>query len=71
MMLGDRYQVFAHVDGCTLSIGFFDTWKQAKAARGNAFHRDDVKAAWVMRDNPSLGLRQDQYGFTLRKPQHE
>lgn len=72
-MIGDQYQVFYHLDGKTYCQGMpLDTWKEAKALRGNVFDQNPrVRAAWVMRSNPSLELRQDRYGHTLRRTKHE
>lgn len=65
-MLGDRYQVFVSIDGQTVPCGIFDDWKSAKTMRGNEFTFRKAQAAWVMRSNPSLELRQEKIGYTLR-----
>lgn len=72
-MTGDKYRVFYHLDGETVPLGEpVDTWKQAKAMRGNIFDQNKrVRAAWIMRSNPSIGLRQDHYGATLRRTKHD
>lgn len=72
MTPGDKFTVFYHLDGCTLQCGEpVDTWQQAKANRGNAFSKRRVRAAWIMRENPSLGARPERYGFTLRRSKYE
>jgi len=68
-MLGDKYRIFYHKDGHTISYGDpVDTWKQAKALRGRAFDGiKTAKAVWIMRYNPSLDLKCEKFGFTLSR----
>jgi hypothetical protein len=64
---GDKYRVFHSEGGGTIPDGVADTWRAAKELRNEVFSREEVRAAWVMRDNPSLGLRPELYGNTLRR----
>jgi hypothetical protein len=67
-MVGDKYHVFTSVNNFTYPDGVFDSWREAKEARNAAFFASEsVKSAWIMRSNPSLNLRQDKYGHTMRK----
>lgn len=72
-MTGDKYQVFYHLDGGTFPHGDpVDSWQAAKALRGNIFDQNHrVRASWIMRSNPSLGLRTDRYGHTLQRTKYE
>jgi hypothetical protein len=50
----------------------YDTWPAAREARNALFSsRTDVRACWMMRVNPSMGLQPDKYGATLRRTKHE
>ena len=70
-MLGDKYQVFTSTGNYTHPEGTFDTWREAKEVRNDRFfHDEQVQSAWIMRCNPSMNLRQDKYGYTLRKEKH-
>lgn len=71
-MIGDKYHVFYSLGGGTITAGVFDTWKEAQTERNERFHDNRaVRAAWIMRDNPSLGLRSELRGATLRRTKHE
>lgn len=69
-MIGDKFQVFYCIAGRTVPhpLGPWDTWQDAKAFRNSSyFDFPEVQSAWVMRSNPSLGLMQEKYGFTLKR----
>jgi hypothetical protein len=73
-MTGDKFQVFYHIAGNTIPhpLGPWDTWRDAKAMRNSSFFDfPEVRAAWIMRTNPSLDLRPEKYGETLRRNKHE
>jgi hypothetical protein len=71
-VIGDKYHVFSSSGGGTIPHGVFDTWAEAKAARNEIFYsQTNTRAAWIMRRNPSLDLRPELYGFTLRRTKHE
>lgn len=72
-MIGDKYQVFYHLDGETVPHGSpVDSWRVAKETRANVFHQNKrVRAVWVMRSNPSLNLQPELRGYTLRRTRHE
>lgn len=68
-MIGDKYQVFYCIAGRTVShpSGPWDAWQDAKAERNHVFYvYPGVEACWIMRSNPSLGLRQEKYGNVMR-----
>ena len=71
-MIGDRYQVFtADARNSTLRATC-DTWAEAKEKRNELFYADKkLRAAWVMRINPSMDLRPERWGFTMRRNKHE
>ena len=74
MIPGDKFQVFYSITGNTIPhpLGPWDTWRDAKAMRNSSFFDfPEVRAAWVMRSNPSLGLMPEKYGETLRRNKHE
>ncbi len=69
-LLGDKYQVFHSIDGHTIPhpLGPWDAWRDAKVMRNSSFFDfPEVRAAWVMRSNPGLGIVQEKYGETLRR----
>jgi hypothetical protein len=71
-MTGDKYQVFYSTGGGTILHGTYDTWPAAREARNELFNsRTNIRACWMMRTNPSLGLQPDKYGTTLRRTKHE
>lgn len=71
-MTGDKYRVFYSVGGGTVPYETFDSWRDAKEARNNIFFSDrKTRAAWIMRDNPSLNARPELYGNTLRRTKYE
>lgn len=72
-MIGDKYQVFYHIHGRTEPHGDpVDTWTEAKEARNTLFFGNGkLRAVWIMRSNPSLGLRPEHYGNTLRRTKYE
>lgn len=70
-MIGDKYQVFYSVGGGTVPYDIFDTWRAAKEARNDLFYfRTEIRAVWIMRRNPSLDLRPELYGNTMRRTKH-
>lgn len=68
---GDKYRVFYSTGGGTIPEAVFDSWQEAKAARNDIFARPDVRAAWIMKDNPSQNTVGNLYGSTLRRTKHE
>lgn len=71
-MRGDKYQIFYTSDGSSVLHATVDDWGRAKEIRGSLFDGNRrIRAAWIMRTNPSLGLRTEKYGFTLRRTRHE
>ena len=71
-MSGDMYQVFtADARNSTLHATY-GTWAEAKEKRNELFFADrKLRAAWVMRINPSMDLRPERWGFTMRRTRHE
>jgi hypothetical protein len=67
MIDGDKYRVFHSEGGGTIPDGVKDSWHAAKELRNEVFCREEVRAVWIMRDNPSLGIRPELYGQTLRR----
>lgn len=71
-MIGDKYQVFYTEGSGTVTHAVFDTWREAKDVRNELFYsRMNIRAAWIMRHNPSLDLRPTRYGHTMRRTKHE
>jgi len=71
-MHGDHYQVFYSVDGNSMLHATVNDWGRAKEIRGSLFDQNrSYRAVWIMRINPSLGLRPEKWGFTLRRTRHE
>jgi hypothetical protein len=69
---GDKYQVFYSVGGNSVLHETVDDWGRAKELRGNLFDQNrSYRAVWIMRNNPSLNLRPEKFGFTLRRPEHD
>lgn len=65
---GDKYAVFYSTGGGTLNGQVWDQWADAKAERDNIFDTvPGVRAVWVMKSNPSLGIAPNLCGFTLRR----
>lgn len=71
-MIGDKYQIFYSVNGNSVLHETVDDWWRAKETRGSLFDSDTkIRAVWIMRSNPSLDLRPEKFGFTLRRTRHE
>ena len=72
-VLGDKYRVFYSIGGGTIPHGdAVDSWAEAKAQRnGIFFSRRDVRAAWIMKVNPSQNTLPGLYGATLRRTKYE
>lgn len=69
---GDKYSVFYSTGGGTVPCGSaVDSWAEAKAMRNEIFARSDVRAAWIMKNNPSQNTVPGLYGSTLRRTKHE
>lgn len=68
---GDK-QVFYSANGHTISAtGLLDHWQDAKMLRNEAFKNFNVRAAWVMKHNPSQNTVPSLYGNTLRRTKHD
>lgn len=71
-MLGDKYQIFYSLDGHSVLHETADTWPRAKDVRNEVFHGNGkIRAAWIMRSNPSLDLPPRRYGNTMRRTRKE
>lgn len=69
---GDKYLVFYSLGAETVFHDVFDSWQEAKASRNDIFFGStNVRAAWVMKRNPSLNTVAELYGGTLRQTKHE
>ena len=68
---GDKYAVFYSMGGGTINGQVWDSWLDAKEERNNIFFSGPVRAAWIMRSNPSLGTRPQLYGHTMRRTKYE
>ena len=69
---GDKYRVFYSTGGGTLNGQVHDRWEDAKNERNTIFYSSlDVRAVWIMKDNPSLGSAPQHYGYTMRRRRYE
>lgn len=70
-MRGDKYQIFYSTDGNSVLHETVDDWGRAKEIRGTVFDGDPkIRAVWIMRNNPSMNLAPEKFGFTLRRTRH-
>lgn len=70
---GDKYRVFYSTGGGTMPYGdVVDSWAEAKERRNKIFYMPgNIRAAWVMKHNPSQNTVPSLYGSTLRRTKHE
>ena len=66
-MRGDVYKVFQSVRGHTTLVGTAESPMQAIALRRHAFAEPGPRSVWIMRENPSLNVRQQIFGHTEQR----
>ena len=67
-MTGDKYQIFYSESGNSVLYETVDSWSRAKEIRDSLFDQNkSYRAVWIMRINPSMGLMQEKFGYTLRR----